>query len=175
MKLTDRFFRPYAEYCLRTLFSEDELKAVLAKELPSYNNFLALFKTGWGINKVTFFRKHAPLNLSPRMGGRNSLRGEITVRCEKSEYSHETILHITIAPDKKNKWLIPIISGHLAVLVIFALYFRVWQMLLGLLAMPLCLFMVLASCRAMAETEVPKIRREFENTLRNLERKYQEK
>ena len=31
-----RFFKPYAEYCLRTTLSEDELKNALGKELPGF-------------------------------------------------------------------------------------------------------------------------------------------
>ena len=31
MKLFDKYFQPYAEYCLRTTLSEDELKEALAQ------------------------------------------------------------------------------------------------------------------------------------------------
>ena len=29
MKLFDKYFQPYAEYCLRTTLSEDELKTII--------------------------------------------------------------------------------------------------------------------------------------------------
>jgi hypothetical protein len=35
MKLFDKYFQPYAEYCLRTTLSEEELKEALAKECPA--------------------------------------------------------------------------------------------------------------------------------------------
>ena len=97
MKLFDKYFKPYAEYCLRTTFSEDELKTVFEKELPHVSSFAA-FKAGFEANKFTFFRRSKPFHLYPVITSRNSLRGEIAVKCEKSEYSPETILHITIAP-----------------------------------------------------------------------------
>ena len=97
MKLFDKYFAPYAEYCLRTTFSEDELKTVFEKELPHVFSFAA-FKAGFEANKFTFFRRSKPFHLHPGITGGNSLRGEIAVKCEKSEYSPETILHITIAP-----------------------------------------------------------------------------
>ena len=45
MKLFDKYFQPYAEYCLRTTFSEDELKEALAqgrklRNYPYPENFL---------------------------------------------------------------------------------------------------------------------------------------
>ena len=46
----DRFFKPYAEYCLRTTLSEDELKTSLDKELPGY--FIASVKAVFGKEKV---------------------------------------------------------------------------------------------------------------------------
>ena len=33
MKLFDKYFQPYAEYCIRTTFSEDELKEALAQAI----------------------------------------------------------------------------------------------------------------------------------------------
>ena len=44
MNIFDKFFKPYADYCLRTTFSEDELKEVFEEELPSYDNFISVFK-----------------------------------------------------------------------------------------------------------------------------------
>ena len=97
MKIFDKYFQPYAEYCLRTTFSEEELKAVFEKELPHISSFAA-FKAGFEANKFTFSRRSKPLHLHPGIAGRNSLRGELAIQCEKAEYSTDTILHITIAP-----------------------------------------------------------------------------
>ena len=172
MKIIDKYFRPYTEYCLRTTFSEDELKTVFEKELPHVFSFAA-FKTGFNVNDVTFFRKNDPLHLHPGMGGRNSLRGELLIQCEKSEYSPETILHITIAPQNIRffPWIIlcfSIVFGLLmllcagAWLAIYPLFILIFQ------------FFILSLCRSMGETEVPKIRQAFENTLHKLEDKYRE-
>ena len=59
MKLFDKYFKPYAEYCLQTTFSEDKLKAVFEKELPHIFSFAA-FKAGFEANKFTFFRRSKP-------------------------------------------------------------------------------------------------------------------
>ena len=41
MKLFDKYFQPYAEYCIRTTFSEDELKEALAQECPATSDILS--------------------------------------------------------------------------------------------------------------------------------------
>ena len=41
MKLFDKYFQPYAEYCIRTTFSEDELKEALAQECPATSDVLS--------------------------------------------------------------------------------------------------------------------------------------
>lgn len=96
MKIFDKYFQPYAEYCLRTVFSEDELKAVFEKEFPAYNDLFPIIKNGGNANDFTFFRKQDLLQLHPGIKSRNSLRGGLLIQCEKSEYPSETILHITI-------------------------------------------------------------------------------
>ena len=54
MKLFDKYFQPYAEYCLRTTFSEDELKEALAKECPSTSDVLSwkAIKAAMGLSKT---------------------------------------------------------------------------------------------------------------------------
>jgi len=93
----DRFFRPYAEYCLRTTLSEDELKTALDKELPWY--FIASVKAVFGKEKVPFCRTWKPLILCPVLRGRNSMRGVVSIQCRKAESGKETVLDITIAPE----------------------------------------------------------------------------
>ena len=41
MKIFDKYFQPYAEYCIRTTLSEDELKETLAKECPAAADVLS--------------------------------------------------------------------------------------------------------------------------------------
>ena len=169
MKLFDKYFAPYAEYCLRTTFSEDELKTVFEKELPHVFSFAA-FKAGFEANKFTFFRRSKPFHLYPGITGRNSLRGEIAVKCEKSEYSPETILHITIAPQNISLfcWIyfcFAVMGGILLLCV------GTWQAVIPL-GMSVFLFVFLALCRSAAENEVPQIRQALENTLRKFEEKY---
>ena len=41
MKIFDKYFQPYAEYCLRTTLSEEELKEALAQECPSTSDVLS--------------------------------------------------------------------------------------------------------------------------------------
>ena len=169
MKLFDKYFQPYAEYCLRTTFSEDELKAVFEKELPHIFSFAA-FKAGFEANEFTFFRRSKPFHLHPGITGRNSLRGEIAVKCEKPEYSPETILHITIAPQNISLfcWIYLCFAVMMGILLLCA---GSWQAVIPL-GMSVFLFVILAICRSVAENEVPKIRQAFENTLRKFEEKY---
>ena len=54
MKLFDKYFQPYAEYCLRTTFSEDELKEALVKECPATSDVLSwkAIKAAMGLSKT---------------------------------------------------------------------------------------------------------------------------
>ena len=54
MKLFDKYFQPYAEYCLRTTLSEDELKETLAKECPATSDVLS-----WKAVKAEDYRRAA--------------------------------------------------------------------------------------------------------------------
>ena len=172
MKIFDKYFQTYAEYCLRTTFSEDELKAVFEKELPHIFSFAA-FKAGFEANKFTFFRRSKPLHLHPGIAGRNSLRGEIAVKCEKADYSTDTILHITIAPQNITLfcWIYLCFAVMMGVLLLCA---GKWLAIIPL-GMSAFLFVFLAICRAVAENEVLSIRQAFEETLRNFEEKYRDK
>ena len=76
MRSHDSFFQPYAEYRLETTFSEEELKAVFAKEFPP-GGFFAETRAAGCENQVTFFRRRDPFVLSPVLHGSNSMRGEI--------------------------------------------------------------------------------------------------
>lgn len=172
MKLFDKYFQPYAEYCLRTTFSEDELKAVFEKELPHIFSFAA-FKAGFEANKFTFFRRSKPLHLHPGIAGRNSLRREIAVKCEKADYSTDTILHITIAPQNITLfcWIYLCFAVMMGVSLLCA---GKWLAIIPL-GMSAFLFVFLAICRSVAENEVPQIRQAFEETLRHFEEKYRDK
>jgi len=50
-----RFFKPYAEYSLRTTLSEDELKNALDKEFPRYGFFSAT-AAAFSEDSVIFFQ-----------------------------------------------------------------------------------------------------------------------
>ena len=166
----DRFFKPYAEYCLRTTLSEDALKTALEKELPGY--FIASVKAVFGKEKVPFCRTWKPLILCPVLRGRNSMRGVVSIQCRKAESGKETVLDITIAPEDARlfAWLFLVLC--LAALVPF-IRAGSW-LFVGPLVMAGFLFMVLAMCRSIGESEVPEIQREFEKNLRKLEKKYKD-
>ena len=106
MKLFDKYFQPYAEYCLRTTFSEDELKEALAKECPATSDILSLkaVKAVFGLSKTIVFScdPDDPLHLHPIKAYRNTSRGDLFIRCEKAA-GEETILHISIAQSEKYK------------------------------------------------------------------------
>ena len=107
MKLFDKYFQPYAEYCLRTTLSEDELKEALAKECPATSDILSwkAIKAAIGLSKTIVFScdPDDPLHLHPIKAYRNTSRGDLFIRCEKAA-GEETILHISIAPNGKYKW-----------------------------------------------------------------------
>lgn len=107
MKIFDKYFKPYAEYCIRTALSEDELKEVLAKECPATSDVLSwkAFKAAFGLRKtiVFFCDPDDPLCLHPLKAYRNTSRGDLFIRCEKTSGT-ETILHISIAQNIKYKW-----------------------------------------------------------------------
>ena len=169
MKLFDKYFQPYAEYCLRTTLSEEELKAAFEKEFRHIFSFAA-FKAGFEANKFTFFRRSKPFHLHPGITGRNSLRGEIAVKCEKAEYSTETIVHITIAPQNISLfcWIYLCFAVMMGILLLCV---GMWQAVIPL-GMSVFFFVILALCRSAAENEIPQIRQALENTLRKFEEKY---
>ena len=166
----DRFFKPYAEYCLRTTLSEDELKTSLDKELPGY--FIASVKAVFGKEKVPFCRTWKPLMLCPVLRGRNSMRGVVSIQCRKAESGKATVLDITIAP-RNDRWFA---WGILGFCIISALIFcfGMWQGVFPLLGIGF-LFLNLSADRSFADSEIPVIEQTFADSLRKLEKKYKDK
>ena len=169
MKLFDKYFQPYAEYCLRTTLSEEALKAAFEKEFHHVSSFAA-FKAGFEANKFSFFRRSDPFHLHPGISSRNSFRGEISIRCEKANFSSDTILHITIAPQNMSLFCW-IYVGFAMLMGILLLCAGMWQAIIPL-GMSAFLFVFLAICRSAAENEIPEISKAFEQTLRTIEEKY---
>ena len=174
--LLDRFYKPYAEYCLRTTLSEDELKNALDQEFSEYD-FLSGIETAFREETVHFFKTDRPLTVRPVLRGRNNLRGVISIRCRKAETGKETVLDITIAPKAKDsRWLYLLYFGSFPV---FAILFSVnfWWWLGGVFALlgTGFLFLNLAASRSFADSEIPVIQQTFADTLRRLEKKYEGK
>ena len=175
MKIFDKYFQPYAEYCIRTAFTEDELKAALQKEcratldVPSWQTFKASF----GLTKRTVFSRHPddPLHLTPIRGGRNSARGELFIQCEAGS-ENTTVLHILIAPQRREKYIVYILSIYGLLFCTVAAFAAAWWVIFMLIPFITILFVVLEGCRATAQEETPKIRQDFESFLRELEEKY---
>ena len=102
MKIFDRYCEPYAEYCVRTTLSEEELKKAVKEECPAKWDTLSwkVIKSSLYLSKesVFLYDPDDPLKLYSCRSGRNGLQGEISIQCEKC--STGTILHIKIAPDR---------------------------------------------------------------------------
>lgn len=173
MKIIDKYFVPYAEYTLRTPFPEDELKAVFEREFPVGTEIFS--KKAWKAilgNQIMFRRDMMiPFILSPVKHNRNTFRGKLFIQCQKAENASDTILHITIAPSD-TRYLIYAMLVFIILWGIAATCAKLWWG--GLLSMVFIgfLFFILECCRAMAADEIPGIRREFEITLRRLEKIY---
>ena len=175
MKFPERYVRPFAEYCVRTSLSEEELVRALQAELPAQDAVFSgkLWKAWFG-SCDTFIRKWKdPLSLFPILGvRRNSLLSWVRIRCEKAENSPGTLLHITLAPDRRLKWFSFAWLGGVLLWGIAALCAGFW---LALLVVPFAMgffFLISEVCRSMAESEIPRIRRNFEELLHTLEEKY---
>ncbi len=166
----DRFFKPYAEYCLRTTLSEDELKNALEQEFSGY--FITSINALFSKEEVSFCRTGKPLTLSPVLRGRNSLRGEIHIKCRKAEPGKETVLDITIVPQDTGLlvWIIFVFAVAMTILFLCA---GTWKAVAPLILIGFQ-FVILAMCRSIGESEVPEIQRAFETTLRQLEKKYKD-
>ena len=173
MKLFDKYFQPYAEYCLRTTLSEDELKEALAQECPATTDFFSwkLFKSLFGLSKTIVFScdPDDPLHLTAIKFPRNTSRGDLFIQCEKAA-DGDTILHITIGPDEKYKYVIYAMCIFAFIWGIAA-SFAVWWFIFAPLPFIGFLFIVLECCQAAAMDEVPQIRQDFEMMLRSLENK----
>ena len=173
MKILEQYFQPYAEYCIRTPFTEEELRKVLKAELSSSNKLFSGIKAYLGMEKNTVFLlcPGENLKLAPVRYGRNTLRGNLFIRCEKNSRKEETILHISITPDSSGKyvmygiWLFALLIGITAVC-------HVWWISIFFLLQILFSFAVLAACRNMGEEESIKIRQDFETLLHQLEKKH---
>lgn len=173
MKILEQYFQPYAEYCIRTSFTEEELKRILKEELSSSNKLFSGIKAYWGLEKNTVFLlcQGENLKLIPARYGRNTFRGNLFIRCEKALRKKETLLHITILPEKSGKYLI-------YTLWLFAIFFgiltavKVWWTVFFILLWFIFSFIVLSACRGMGESEIPQIRQDFEMLLRQLEKKH---
>ena len=173
MKIFDKYFLPYAEYCIRTPLSEDELKDVLKKACPATSDIFSwkAFKARIGLGKtVVFFRDpENPLHLTPFKFTRNTSRGDLFIQCEKAAKG-ETILHIVIGPVGKYKYLLYAMCLFASAWGIAASFVIWWGIFLPVLFIGL-FFIVLECCRAAGIDEVPQIRQDFEVMLRTLERK----
>ena len=169
MKLFEKYFVPYAEYTLRTTLSEEELKAAFEKEFPPVFSFAA-FKAGFGTDKFSFTRGSKPFHLHSGTTGRNSFRGEISIRCEKANFSSDTILHLTIAPQNMSLfcWIYVSFAMLMGILLLCA---GKWQAVVPLVMIAF-MFLILHLCRSAAENEIPEISKAFERTLRTIEEKY---
>ena len=165
-----RFFKPYAEYCLRTVLSEDELKTALETKFPK-DGFFSANEAVLSEETVIFFKTARPLTVKPVLCGRNNMRGVISIHCRKAEPGNESVLDITITP-RNDRWLGWGISGF-CIMAVLIFCFGMWQGVFPLL-MAGFLFLNLVLSRSYAANETPVIQREFENTLRQLEKKYKE-
>ena len=169
MSFFGKLFRPYAEYDVETVFAEAELEAVFEKEFSPWS-FFGGFRAALRENEVTFFRRD-PLVLQPVLRGANSLRGVISFRCTPAEENAPgSSLHITIAPPDM-KWFLGIWLSFCIVGAVVLTCLRIWQAVIPLVMAGFG-FAFFAMLRAMAEREIPAIRREFEVKLREFERKY---
>ena len=87
MKLFDKYFQPYAEYCLRTTLPEDELKEALAKKCPATSDVLSwkAIKAAIGLSKTIVFScdPDDSLHLHPIKAYRNTSRGDLFIRVKK--------------------------------------------------------------------------------------------
>ena len=171
-----KYFEPYAEYTLRTTLSAAELEAALAKECPA-SLWSYLGRKLGGTRKIGFFlRSKNPLTLRPlsiwNHWNRNSLKGEVRIRCEGTADGSETILHIEIAPSQGFAWFPYAYCAFALVLGIAAACAgRWWELLIAAGFIGFC-FSMLAITRARATKLNPRIRQEFEILLRKLEDKY---
>ena len=172
MKLLNYLSRPYMEYCIRTNLSEDELKEIFQKEFPLYNNTFALAKEMFNWKQITFFRSADPFHVITYQNIRNSVSAELQIKCQKDEYSPETILHISIVPRGDVKALIALFFGFCLIFCAVAIWHGKWQVCIPALLLPLFGWIVLSMIRVNGENETPKIRQAFELKMRDLEEKY---
>ena len=171
-----RYYDPYAEYCLRTTLSAAELAAALDKECPA-SLWAYLGRKPRGARKIGFFlRAKNPLTLRPlsiwNYWNRNTLKGEVRIRCEASADGSGTVLHIDIVPSAGSAWFPYLYCVFALVLgIAHASAGRWWGLVIAAAFIGFC-FSMLAITRARATKLTPRIRKEFEILLRKLEEKY---
>ena len=172
MKAYNKYFQPYAEYCVRTTLPEKQLKKALAKECPSVWDVVSLkaVKTAFGFSSTAIFSCNPdnPLHLKAILPGRNSARGEVFIECEELS-ENATILHITIAPPRFGKYFIWFYNSLALLLGIsFAVSVVWWGIFLPLIF--ICFsFIVLECCHNMAMQETSQLRNNLNNLQKTLE------
>ena len=170
MKIFDRYCQPYAEYCVRTTLSEEELKNGIKKECPAKWDTLSwkVIKSSLTLSKEMVFLcdPDDPLKLCSCRSGRNGLQGEISIQCEKC--STGTLLHIKIAPGKSVKTFAILWTGAALTGGIIVSCFIWWGIFAALFYIGV-FFIVAEFCRATAAEEVPKVRQGLTDLLRKIE------
>ena len=171
-----KYYEPYAEYCLRSTLSAAELAAALEKECPaSIWGYLFGIPASIGAafgGKVRFrLKPGGELVLAPILGTRNSLRGDVAIRCESAS-GGGTVLHIVIAPSRTLCWFPYFYCGFALLMGGCATYAGLWWGLLVSAGFVGFCFLAAEICRAVGSDEVSKIKPAFEELLRKLEEKY---
>ncbi len=177
--------KPYAEYCLRSPLSEEELRAGFRRECPS--SFLS-----WKLIKASFsfqlcrlqpalaFRlkeKEDEIILEPIGNTRNSLRGIVHIRFQKDAHSSDTLLAITIAPIDQRLLHLIFISAFFLVGVteVIALYTSHIHKELLVILPCVCLigllmyFVIFKIAKYAALQELPTIQEKLEHLLQTIE------
>ena len=175
LNIFDKYYQNYAEYCIRTTLSPDELKAAIIRELPETEDLFSLrkLKAAFGSRTAVQFSRSAadPFKLKPieKIAGQkdNGLLGYVFIDFKTSVIANETVLQVTIKPEKN--------KAMCYALCIFALLFggaaslfTLWGVVFS--AVWIVMFFVVMECsRSVSEAKTDLTRRDFEKLLRHLE------
>lgn len=178
LKIFDRFYTPFAEYCLRTTLTEEELKKAFAAECPRAEELLSWkkFRASLGIEKQPVFsiRSGDPLVLRPVKSvfrSRNGLATDIVITCESAFNSSQTILHIKLSLSDEGRFFELLACVFAAVFGILA-FSAAWWLSIFVILWFGWIFVVLSISRSVAAEGVQVIQKDLAAAVKTLEEKY---
>jgi hypothetical protein len=160
-----KFFKPYAEYCIRSEHDCAVLERRMCKRSISWMNWRNFFWIPDNKEIRFVFKKYRNhIELHPVCGGRNSARGILHVKMERDNGKNITLLHVEIKPDDGVYWFLNLWFAGVVAAMIVGLS---GKFILSGVALLMLIFgyALVYYMRKIAEAEIEDIKKAFDNII----------